>query len=41
MFLFLRLKVFGQCFNWYMLDLFLLWHVTVVCAIKQDRTKAV
>lgn len=41
MFLFLRLKVFGQCFNWYMLDLFLLWHVTVGCALKQDHTKAV
>lgn len=41
MFLFLRLKVFGQCFDWYMLDLFLLWHVTVGCALKQDHTKAV
>lgn len=41
MFLFLRLKVFGQCVNWCMLDLFLLWPMTVVCALKQDCSKAV
>lgn len=41
MFLFLSLEVFGQCLGWYMLDLFLLWHMTVVCALKQDRSKAV
>lgn len=41
MFLFLRLKVFGQCFNRYMLELSLLWLMTVVCALKQDHTKAI
>lgn len=41
MFLFLRLKLFGQCFNSYMSELFLLWLMTVVCALKQDHTKAI